>query len=331
MTSARMWVGICVVLGLMTGTAHAALPITMETVPVGNAGNPADNTGYGMVSYAYEIGKFEVTAGQYTEFLNAVAADDTYLLYNRDVLLGFYGCYIARHGTPGSYTYTVADLSSNFPVNFVSWGDAARFANWLHNGQPVGPQGPGTTETGSYALNGATTNEALMAIQREPGATWVIPTENEWYKAAYHKNDGVTGNYFDYPTSSDVLPDNSPQLPDTGNNANINGTYGFPVNFPHELTPVGRFENSGSPYSTFDQCGNVWEWSETDYAEDGSSRALRGGGYPSYFHQLSSAYRIYAPPVGEYSDFGFRVALVPEPGTILLVGLASLGILRKGR
>ena len=31
-------------------------------------------------------------------------------------------------------------------------------------------------------------------------AKYWIPTENEWYKAAYHKNDGVTGNYFDYPT-----------------------------------------------------------------------------------------------------------------------------------
>ena len=26
------------------------------------------------------------------------------------------------------------------------------------------------------------------------GTTDVIPTEDEWYKAAYHKNDGVTGN-----------------------------------------------------------------------------------------------------------------------------------------
>ena len=29
---------------------------------------------------------------------------------------------------------------ANRPVNYVNFWDAARFANWLHNGQPVGPQ-----------------------------------------------------------------------------------------------------------------------------------------------------------------------------------------------
>ena len=36
----------------------------------------------GSVGYNYNIGKYEVTAGQYTEFLNAVARTDTYGLYN---------------------------------------------------------------------------------------------------------------------------------------------------------------------------------------------------------------------------------------------------------
>ncbi len=42
-------------------------------------------------------------------------------------------------------------------MNWDNWGDAARFANWLENGQPTGPEGTGTTETGSYTLNGAMT------------------------------------------------------------------------------------------------------------------------------------------------------------------------------
>ena len=46
--------------------------------------------------------------------------------------------------------------------------------------------------------------EGGMAVTRKPGATWVIPTEDEWYKVAYHKNDGVTGNYGDYPTGSNT-------------------------------------------------------------------------------------------------------------------------------
>ena len=54
-------------------------------VPVGNPGNAADPaTGslYGDVNYEYSIGQYEITIGQYTEFLNAVAASDPYGLYN---------------------------------------------------------------------------------------------------------------------------------------------------------------------------------------------------------------------------------------------------------
>jgi formylglycine-generating enzyme required for sulfatase activity len=184
----------------------------IETLTIDNRGNPADvyGDGYGSVDYLYNIGRFEVTGGQYVEFLNAVAATDTYGLYSLLMDDSPYGCQITRHGTEGNYTYdfsgrpsgTEADWA-NLPVATVSWGDAARFANWLHNGRPTGAQDLTTTEDGSYFLNGATTDAELMAIVREPDATWVIPSEDEWYKAAYHKNDGVTGNYWNYPTQSD--------------------------------------------------------------------------------------------------------------------------------
>ena len=97
---------------------------------------------------------------------------------------------IARSGSSGSYSYSVIGSSGNFPITYVSWGDAARFANWLQNGQPTGAQGPGTTETGSYTLNGATSNTALNAITRNSSAKFVLPNENEWYKAAYHSPSG---------------------------------------------------------------------------------------------------------------------------------------------
>ena len=136
----------------------------MEVVPVGNPGNAPDTrydpSGYGGVSYEYNIGKYEVTAGQYTEFLNAVADTDTYGLYNTSMDISDLGCQITRTGSSGSYTYdfsgrpggtTEADWIKR-PVNFVSWGDAARFSNWLHNGQPSGPQGDGTTEPVSQEI-----------------------------------------------------------------------------------------------------------------------------------------------------------------------------------
>jgi hypothetical protein len=44
------------------------------------------------VSYIYDIGKFEITAGEYAEFLNAVAHTDTYGLYNTSMWSNIWGC-----------------------------------------------------------------------------------------------------------------------------------------------------------------------------------------------------------------------------------------------
>ncbi len=143
-----------------------------------------------------------------------------------------FGCgIILQNGTSGSYTYSVSpdrgvpgDAGyanyANFPVNYVSWGDAARFCNWLQNGQPTGPEGPGTTETGAYTLNGATSSSDLMTVTRNAGATYFIPSENEWYKAAYYKGGGTNAGYWLYPTRSNTAPSNL--LSSTGtNNANF--------------------------------------------------------------------------------------------------------------
>jgi len=232
-----------------------------------------------------------------------------------------YGCKIQQSGSSGSYSYSVAADRANRPVNYVSWGDATRFANWLHNGQPSGPQDNSTTEDGAYFLNGATSDSALMAITRESDARWFIPTEDEWYKAAYHKNDGVTGNYFDYPTASDLVPSNDLLTPDGGNNANFSDN-GYTIGSPYYTTAVGEFENSASPYGTFDQGGNLLEWNETEiYA--GLFRGLRGGGWSQYSYHLHASRRYdvirAAFPADESSDVGFRVASVPEPGSITLL------------
>jgi formylglycine-generating enzyme required for sulfatase activity len=316
------------VIGLWSVCATAASAISIETVPVGHPGNAPDSTGYGAVGYEYNIGKYEVTAGQYTAFLNAVAKTDTYGLYNMWMWYDPYGCEIKQTGSSGSYSYSVASDYANRPVNIVSWGDSARFANWLHNGQPTGAQNASTTENGAYTLNGATTDAALLVVTRKANAKWVIPSEDEWYKAAYHKNDGATGNYFDYSTSSDIVPSNDLISPDPGNNANFEED-GYTIGSPYYRTEVGEFENSDSPYGTFDQGGNVWEWNEAFLRE--SYRGLRGGSFFYPDNRLPASVRGYDPPTGEYRDAGFRVARVPEPGCSAILALGGLGMIRRKR
>ncbi|MBN2473064.1 MAG: SUMF1/EgtB/PvdO family nonheme iron enzyme, partial [Pirellulales bacterium] len=205
----------------------------------------------------------------------------------------------------------------------VSFWDAARFCNWLHNGQ-----GNGDTESGAY-LNVGDQN----TFMRKPGAKYFIPTENEWYKAAYHKNDGVTGNYFDFPTRSDVAPSKNVRLVDPGNNANFYDDGGYTIGLPFYLTVVGEFEKSYSPYYTFDQGGNLFEWDETSIG--GSLRGARGGswGHPSYC--LDRSVRHYSrPALFDENYIGFRVARIPEPGTITLLAcgaVVALALWRRRR
>jgi formylglycine-generating enzyme required for sulfatase activity len=321
--------------------ATTASAVDIETVPVGNPGNAGELSGSGAggygpdricgaVDYEYNIGKYEVTAGQYTEFLNAVAATDTYGLYTTSMDTSSWGCKIQRSGSSGSYSYSVAGDWANRPVNYVSWGDAARFANWLHNGQPTGAQDLSTTEDGAYFLNGATSDAALLAVSREADWTWAITSEDEWYKAAYHKNDGVTGNYFEYPTSSDSTPSNDLISPDPGNNATYYPSGGdYTIGSPYYRTEVGEFENSESPYDTFDQGGNVWEWNESIL--DGQSRGLRGGSFDSIGVTLHASSRDYSRPAVEVDSIGFRVSEVPEPATMGLLSIGGLALLRRRR
>ena len=263
---------------------------------IGNAGNTVDNTAYGSVGYYYRMGKYEITNAQYAEFLNAVAATDTYGLYYSS--MGSYG--ITQSGSSGSYTYTVTDGYAEMPASYISWFDVLRFINWLNNGKPTGvAQEAGTTETGAYTL---TSVYGLQAYDEnnlhDPSATYWLPTENEWYKAAYY--NGVSAVYYNYPTGSDSVP--TAELPPGGSNsASFNNVIGS----PYFRSQVGEYENSPSPYGTYDQGGNVEEWTE---ATDGSNYYTRGGSYSQSYSALSVSSRIARSYSYQQLYIGFRVA-----------------------
>ncbi len=353
-----------VVLVLIMSMAQA---VEIETVPVGHLGNLGELSGSGAggigpdrvsgaVDYAYNIGKYEVTAGQYTEFLNAVAKTDSFFgLYNPNMDTDDYGCQITRNGSSGNYTYDFSGRPSgkeadwvDRPVNYVSWYNAAMFANWLTSGDihhgVYGTRsfGFGSTNASSYTEITPRGSAAMDTLVAAYGKVWVIPTEDEWYKASYHKNDGDTGNYFVYPTSSNSAPgyvDNAGKLSgtstvfvdgvaDPGNYTTYDGDGGTNGIGPdYYRTEVGEWENSGSPYGTFDQGGNLWEWNET---LSDSYRGLRGGSF-SYDGALYASYGLYDMPTVEYYYAGFRVASVPEPSTLVLLAMGAIGMLAYAR
>jgi len=309
--------------GVCVAQLAGAQPVVVETVTVGNPGNAGEsqNDGvHGAVDYVYSIGKYEVTAGQYAAFLNAVAATDTYDLHHPrmdyDADPSREGCNIKQHGDPGSHTYTVAPDWADRPVNYVSWADAARFANWLHNGQPTGAQDLTTTEDGAYFLNGISegNDTALEDVLREPDATWAIASEDEWYKAAYHMNDGATGNYWNNPTSANGVVSNVLVDPDPGHNATCRANQVDTIGAPYFRTEVGAHENSDSPYGTFDQGGNVMEFTEA--VPESDIRRMRGGSWSQGCSQVSSGQiDDVMHSSDEFSDLGFRlVNLSGDPG-----------------
>ena len=245
---------------------------------------------------------------------------------------------IARSGSSGSYSYNVIGSSANLAITFVGWGDAARFSNWLSNGQPglvnPVPEDSHSTEDGSYMLNGATTDAALNAVVRNTQATWVIPTENEWYKAAYY--NPASSTYFRYATSSDTTPTSAPPG-STPNTANFyDGATGYAVTHStsysssqNYLTDVGAYTNSASPYGTFDQSGDVNQWNETLIS--GSYRGLLGGSWVDVSFYLPSSSRIlYYLPSNYNLGVGFRVASIPEPSTAVLGIVGSMLVLLWG-
>ena len=257
----------------------ASATVAMDYVRVGNPNNAADpTTSYGAVDHAYWIGKYEVTNAQYAEFLKAKGQSNANGIYNSS--MSSYG--ITQTGSSGSYSYTVSSALANRPVVFVSWFDAARFANWMSNGQ-----GNGDMETGAYTLNGATDG----IIMANAGAKVYIPSENEWYKAAYY--NGVNASYSLYPNGQNTI---------TAADANYNSI---------ESTDVGTYSSDPSSYGTYDQGGNVYEWN--DAVISSSSRGVRAGSWTSEFANYefglqSSARNPYGLLDAEVNAVGFRVA-----------------------
>jgi len=315
---------VAVLVASLPGSSIA--DIVIDLTYIGDPGNPNDDPPGdfqgGGVEYGYYIGTYEVTVAQYTEFLNAAAKSDPYGLY--DDSMGTGGALgvpcITRTGEDGAYAYTAVSGTENQPVRYVDFYDGLRFCNWLNNGQ-----GSGDTESGSYDL-------ALgLWVERETNATWVLPSNDEWYKAAYY--DPVNDAYHSYPNGSDTAPE-EPTDETTPRELNFGdvpywqgGVY---------YTSSGQTTGSSS-FGVADMGGNVVEWNESLVNPvQGPQRVTRGGDFMSPASDMASASQGGYLPTTDASFIGFRVAyIIPEPSTLLLLlggaSIISLGSFSRSR
>ena len=180
---------------LVSGVFLAAFAqaVVIEWSQVGNAGNAADATGGGAVGYAYNIGTYDVNVSQYVEFLNAKDAGglNSLGLYNSNMSDTTFGGISFNNLNPAGSMYGVIAGRGGHPANYTTWYDAIRFANWLNNGQ-----GTSSTETGAYTLGQLNPDGTPVTppLTHNAGSQVWLPTDNEWYKAAYY--DQGTSSYF---------------------------------------------------------------------------------------------------------------------------------------
>jgi formylglycine-generating enzyme required for sulfatase activity len=289
------------------------------------------------VATSFQIMKFEWTNSQYAGFLNSVDPNGTNpnSVYNASMGSDARGGISLTSGAAAGSKYAAKTNMGDKPVNYVTWFDAARVANWLMNGAT----GTSSTETGAYTLNTAIIGSAPAV---NSGATFYIPTEDQWYKAAYYKGGNTNAGYWQYATQVTGTA-NAP----TAVNATTVGTGTFgsvsPVvsgNFANyasgadwngqdgNVTTVGT-NGGASVYGAFDMSGNLSEWNDLT-GSAGSSRGLRGGSWGGSAFSVSSSGRSAIGPSIENNDVGFRLAspvAVPEPSTWVmgLAGIACAG------
>ena len=289
---------------------------TIDFVTIGNPGNANDSgtTGsffspYGGVGYTFRMGTYEISEDM-----------------------------IAKANTLGSLGITKENRAADKPATFVTWNEAARFVNWLNTSQSYAPAYKFTLQPGD---GGYTTAANIVLWQagdpgydasnpyRNSAAYYFLPSENEWYKAAYYSGSGTT--YFDYATGSNTSP-----------TAVGSGTGAGTVVYARGANPVyADITQAGglSAYGTMGQNGNVWEWQES--AGDGinsspsENRTFRGGDAEGSAGFLRSSNRFDFADPWAYEDvnFGFRVAsvVVPEPTSAALMATSLLGLLTLRR
>ncbi len=235
----------------------------------------------------FYIGKFEVTKGEYVEFLNSNSNQIT--LNDKDVSLG--GNPIFELSTYSKVTYKNGTFSvengyERHPANEVSWYGAVEYCNWLSRQSKLTP---------FYNIRG----ESVTFNANSKG--YRLPSEAEWEFAARGGNQSRGYKYAG------------------GNDIDKVAWYGS--NSGSETHEVGK--KQANELGLSDMSGNVWEWTNDCWNDtysgapsegsawrngDCSRFVLRGGGcyYLTRYCRVSLRLNLIPPPRDD--GIGFRLA-----------------------
>jgi hypothetical protein len=252
---AALTVALLAALTMSVASSEAAV-VTLKTVKVGKPGNPAvgiepftdaiyrsckEATGekeclmVGGVNYGYGIGQLEITVKQWVAFLNTAdpSGKDPHHLYESSESSSAwpkYGQINFSAGAGKGSHYSVASPEwAEKPYGFANFLRAARFINSLYNGQLLAKHSSGEgsfryvtykvrlshdTESGMYDFKQAKAERAGPTRAHKTG--FVLPSQNEWIKAAYFDpTGGGTYSYWKYPTNPGVFGDGTATAPST--------------------------------------------------------------------------------------------------------------------
>lgn len=314
----RLSTSLCALTSILLGWTHAAAQLTPDYgIPfrtIDAAGNrptiPSETPWQpelqvGSIGYEFRMSQTEVTTSQYIDFLRAYSP-----YWNGSPgTVDFTGFWIYYDTSRGYY---IPEGYENHAAQ-ASWGLAARFCNWLHNGQAADLA---SFETGVYDM-------ASGARDRLPGATFWLPTEDEWIKAAYYDVDrygpGLDG-YWIYPDRDNVPLIRG--LPGTG--AETNAGIGVPM-------PVGRYPDSASPWGLLDLSGSDAEWLETFVNVSGpEARGYRGSQNVGIPGDALDRLDIFSDYHRASALLGIRLASsVPSPSALVFTLCAIVMLNRR--
>jgi len=308
----------------------------IESVPILDSNNKADReTGLGAVKDPFCMGKYKVTAQQYVEFLNSVAKKkDPYELFDERMEHDpAVSCIKRAIDDKGLFSYQAISGREDFPITYVDLFCCLRFCNWLSHGSPSDAESSEVTETGAYTIETTGDDHEEVTIEASAGSPYFLPTEDQWYKAAYYHHhpekiisydpespipsvqDSDSFLYWNYPTQTMSEPWNG--LGSSSEAANYcrenqwwyskYTTGGEPF-----LTPVGFFKNTPGPYGTFDMGGDVSEWTyslnDIERSSGISKCFVRGGSWASGAGELHRSKHTALEITTRNKTTGFRIA-----------------------